>query len=92
MEKFLKSVNTEIINPIIAVLFIVAVVVFVWGVVVMIAKSDSEEALTKGKKNMMYGIFGIFIMTSVFFLMQMIVNTFELKDPEGNSPIKQVIG
>jgi len=84
IQPFLNKISEHIINPLIAVLFSVATVIFIWGVVKMIWYGESEEARATGKRNMMYGIIGMVIMTSVFFLMQMIVNTFDLTAPEGD--------
>ena len=91
IQPFLNKVNDAIINPIIAVLFGVAIVVFIWGIVQMVAKSDSEEELKKGKQNILYGLIGMFIMTSVFFLMQVVVSTFDLDDTPHGDPIQSVI-
>jgi len=82
----LGRINDAIINPAIAVLFIVALAVFIWGVVRFIANNESEEERTRGKKNMLYGIIGMFIMIAVFFIMEVIVNTFGFTTPGGDDP------
>lgn len=90
IDEFLFKVNDAIVNPIIALLFTVALVVFIWGVVKMIRNSDSETELATGKNNMLYGIIGMFIMISVFFLMQMLVNTFDLDETEYGDPLESL--
>lgn len=72
--QLLDNINQYIINPIILLMMAVAFVVFVWGVVVFIAKQDDTEAVEKGKKHMLWGILGLAIMVSVFGIIKVIVN------------------
>jgi zinc transporter ZupT len=64
-----------IFNPIIALLFGIASVAFVWGVLQYLISPDNEEAREKGKKSMLWGIIGMFIMVSVFGIIKLIINT-----------------
>ncbi|MCF7865195.1 MAG: hypothetical protein K9M11_01700 [Candidatus Pacebacteria bacterium] len=72
---FIHKINQVIINPIIMLLFAVAVLVFLYGVFMYIKDSDSEDGRATGSKHIMYGIFGMFIMISVFGIMNLIMNT-----------------
>jgi uncharacterized membrane protein YidH (DUF202 family) len=76
---FVSSVNNKITNPLIVLLFGLAVVYFLYGVFEFIANQESEEAKTKGKSHMIWGIVGIVIMMGVFTILNMIINTFNLK-------------
>ncbi len=91
MADFLARVNEHILNPIILLLLATAVIVLFWGIVQMIAGAESEEARSKGKRNILWGIIGMFIMLAVFGIMQIIVNTFGLETPGGGSPIESVL-
>jgi lysylphosphatidylglycerol synthetase-like protein (DUF2156 family) len=71
----LHKINVVIINPIIILLFAVAVLVFLYGVFEYVKDSGSEEARTTGQRHILSGVFGIFIMISVFGIMQLILNT-----------------
>jgi lysylphosphatidylglycerol synthetase-like protein (DUF2156 family) len=71
----LHKINVVIINPIIILLFAVAVLVFLYGVFEYVKDSGSEEARTTGQLHILSGVFGIFIMISVFGIMQLILNT-----------------
>lgn len=60
--KFPEVIQVRLISPLIQLLFVLATVIFLWGVVEFIAGSASEEKRTKGKKHMMWGIIGLVIM------------------------------
>jgi hypothetical protein len=53
-----------IIRPLINLMLVAATLVFIWGVVEYIAKSDNEEARSTGRRHMMWGIIGLAIMVS----------------------------
>lgn len=72
---FIHKVNQVIINPIILLLFAVAVLVFLYGVFMYVKDSDSEEGRATGGRHIMYGIFGMFIMISVFGILNVVMNT-----------------
>ena len=73
-------INQFIINPIIGLLFAVALIVFLWGVVQFIFRADSDVAREEGRRHMLWGVFGMFIMFAVFAIMRIIVNTFGIPD------------
>lgn len=69
------SVNRIIINPLIVLLFALAVVYFLYGLVQYLLNPDSEEIRKSSKSHMLWGIIGMFIMVSVFGIMSLILNT-----------------
>lgn len=72
---FIHKVNQVIINPIIMLLFAVAVLVFLYGVFEYIRNSDSEDGRSEGQRHMLSGVFGLFIMISVFGIINLILNS-----------------
>ena len=54
----------------------VAVVVFIWGLVVFIAKSGDETAKEEGRRKMVWGIIAIFVMVSVWGIVRLISTSF----------------
>jgi len=80
VDSFIASVNSKIINPIIGLLFALAVVYFVYGVFEFIANSTNEEKKTTGKNHMIWGIIGITIMMAVFTIMNIIINTLNINN------------
>ncbi len=82
----LNIINRLIINPLILLMFSVAVLVFFFGIFQMIANNESDESREKGKQNMIYGILGIFIMVSVYGIIRFLLATFGL-DSSGYLPL-----
>jgi len=69
------KVNEIIINPIIMLLFVLATVYFIYGVVQYLISPDNEELRTSSKTHMLWGIIGMFVMVSVFGIMRIVLNT-----------------
>jgi len=72
---FLKNVNRAILNPLIVLMFAVALLVFIYGVFEFVRGGSSEDARSQGSRHMFWGIFGLFIMISAFGLINIIANT-----------------
>ena len=71
----ISNITSNIIQPIIGFLFALALVMFLWGIVQFISNAENEEKLSEGKEHMLWGIAGMFIMVSVFGIMNLICNT-----------------
>ena len=54
----------------------VAVLVFIWGLVVFISKSNDETGRAEGKQRMIWGIIAIFVMVSVWGIVILISDSF----------------
>ncbi len=79
--EILSNINQIIINPIIILLFAVAFIYFIYGVFVYIYKSQSDPSKIKeGRSHMGWGLFGMFIMISVFGLFKLLLNTVPTSD------------
>jgi uncharacterized membrane protein YidH (DUF202 family) len=75
LDNFLSNVNTLIINPLIVLLFALAVLYFLYGVAEFIWSQDSEEKKTTGKSHMLWGVIGITIMMGVWGILNMVLAT-----------------
>jgi uncharacterized membrane protein YidH (DUF202 family) len=84
LDSFIANVNRMIINPLILLLFALAVVFFLYGVVQFLANQDNEEKKTAGKSHMLYGIIGMTIMLAAFMLMNLILRTLNISKSEIN--------
>lgn len=73
--KLIGTLYTTILNPIITLLFAVALAYFAYGIVQYIWNPDNEQLREQGKRNMIWGIIGISIMVSVFGIMNLIVSS-----------------
>lgn len=79
LNDFLQRLLDAVVNPAITVLFALAVLYFVWGVINYIVKGDDNGGdREQGKQHVMYGIIGLFIMVSAYALVQIVARTFNL--------------
>jgi len=76
----MRSIDKVILNPIIVLLFALAVVFFIYGLASYLLSPDNEEKRKTSKDHMMWGIFGMFIMVSVFGIMRLLLKTTGEKD------------
>src|SRR3989338_1743379 len=79
LDTFIGNVNRLIINPLILLLFALAVAYFLYGMLQFFTNQQSEEKKTAGKQHMILGVIGMTIMMGVFFLMNLILSTFNLQ-------------
>jgi hypothetical protein len=88
-DDILNKLKSEIINPLIALLFVAAVVYFMWGVVQYIYNMNNVTAKADGQRHMFWGVIGLAIMLSAFAIVNFVFNT--VSAPNG-TPIKGVDG
>ena len=81
VNTLLNNVVSFILQPIVVLMFAVALVVFFWGIVQFISNSSSEDGRAQGKKNIFWGIVGMFIMIAVYGIIRLILGTFFLPVP-----------
>jgi len=74
---FNKIVN-NIVTPAIYLIVAIAVVYFVWGVMVFVQNADNPEKRKEGYMHMLWGIIGIFIMISAKGILGIISSTLGL--------------
>jgi hypothetical protein len=84
---------SELLSEALPVLVALGVVYFIWGVIQYFI-ADSEEAKNTGKDRIIYGIIGLAVVISVWGLVYLITETFNLQRsaPEVNSLITQTSG
>ena len=85
VDDLLFKLNDKIINPIIEFAFIIALVVFLWGLLELIYGASSEEKRTKGKQHMLWGFVGFLIMFGVFGIIAILTRTFGIGGVEVNN-------
>ena len=67
----------NVLDTLIPVLIVLGIVYFVWGVVQYVMASE-EDAKKKGRNRMIYGIIGLVVIVSMWGLVGIITNTFDL--------------
>lgn len=79
LDTFIGNVNRMIVNPLILLLFALAVAFFLYGMLQFLASGQNDEKRTQGKKHMLWGVVGMTIMMGVFFVMNLILSTLDIK-------------
>jgi hypothetical protein len=68
--------TTYIIDPAILIVFAAGFFLFIWGLVQFLNNVEGDR--NEGKQHMIWGIVGMFVMVSVFGIITMLDNTFNL--------------
>ncbi|HWB34119.1 MAG TPA: hypothetical protein VG753_02280 [Candidatus Paceibacterota bacterium] len=75
-NQFAACLTRVVINPIIALVFAAGLLIFVYGIVEFLMALNSEAGeRDKGKRHMLYGILGMFIMVSAYAILNIVANT-----------------
>lgn len=77
VKNLLGKIAVLIVNPIIVLGFVVATVYLFYSIVQLIWGADGGD-LDKKRSAVMYGVVGLLIMFSVFGLLNLIINTFNI--------------
>jgi len=77
VKSILDKLQTQILQPVISLLFILATIIFMWGVIqYVIGSQGNETTLEKGKKVMFWGIIGMTVMASAWGIVRVLCNYF----------------
>ncbi len=71
----IQNILTNIVNPLILLMVAVAIIFFLWGVFDFIRNADSSEERKKGGEHMLYGALGLFIMSTAYGVLNLILGT-----------------
>ena len=80
-----------IITTLLPMLLGLAVLLFLWGVAKYILHGDNEDARKEGRMFIVNGIIAIFVIVSVWGLVNMLDRFFGLDDTVGSSPVLPAI-
>jgi hypothetical protein len=76
LEQFIANIVTHIINPIVGLLFALALVLLLWGGAMFIFQADDPKARETGRRHLLYGVLGMFIMVFVIAILSVVTSTF----------------
>ena len=74
----------QLLNTIMPIFIALGVVYFIWGVVSYVVGGD-EEAKKKGRDKIIYGIIGLVVIVSIWGLVSILKNTFNLSSSSGGT-------
>jgi uncharacterized membrane protein YidH (DUF202 family) len=84
VQDFVYKVDKFIINPLILLLFGLAILIFLYGVLEFLLNQASEEKKTTGKSHMLWGIVGITIMLGVWTILGLVQRTVGIPEDDIN--------
>ena len=76
---FLDKVNAVIINPILTLLFAIAFIYFLYAIIKLISADGKDKA--EAQKAVLWSIVGMFIMISVYGIINVVLSTFDINKP-----------
>ena len=78
ITEFLQRVNYYVFNPIIVLLFGVATLYFIYGIIRFLSTNAGDKSATRieARNSMLWGIVGMFVMISVYALIRLVLVTF----------------
>ena len=77
---FVSRLNDAILFPLIALLTGVALLVFTYGAAEYVMNAANESARAQGRKHILFGIIGLFVMVSAFAILTLASGTFGLQN------------
>jgi len=75
IAQFVGKVNQMIINPLIILLFALALLYFLYGTFQFLVNANDAEARETGKNHILWGLVGMFLMFAVFAILKLIQNS-----------------
>lgn len=83
MHEILNKINEFILNPLILLVFGIALLVFFYGIFEFIRSETSDGGREEGKRKILYGLVGMFIMFSAYGLIHLVLGTFGISGKTG---------
>jgi hypothetical protein len=77
-DALITKIGTYIIDPLLLVIFAAGFFMFIWGLFQFMLNTNGGEDNSEGKRHMIYGTIGMFIMVSVYGIISLLASTFGL--------------
>lgn len=74
MDQLISKIVDGAVEPFLTFVFALATAIFIWGIIEFIAGADNEEKRGTGKKHLVWGIIGMFVMFAVYGIIKIIEN------------------
>ncbi len=86
ITEFLNNVSRVILNPLILLMFGLATVYFIYGIVKFLSLEAGDKARDDARRSILWGIVGMVVMFSVFGLIQFVLGTFGVTPEDTATP------
>jgi len=82
LTRIIAKLADEILNPLILLMFAIAIVVFLYGLYELIRDADDPGAREKARQHVLWGVVGMFIMVSAYGIIYFTLDTVQVPIPE----------
>ncbi len=79
---FIGNIVKFIIQPLVGLLFALALFMFVYGIIPLITNPGDPEIRKKGRSHLLWGIIGLVIMVGVMGFLSVVTKTFGVNLPQ----------
>ncbi|MDE2037965.1 MAG: hypothetical protein KGI69_01935 [Patescibacteria group bacterium] len=73
--KVVDPIIANIVDPIIELIFAVALIAFIYGILQMVTHGTDSDAHQRGRMSMLSGVIGMFIMMSAWGIINIVAGT-----------------
>lgn len=80
LDGILSRIMYYIVNPFIILLFTLATVIFVWGVIKYIKNAGDQTKRAEGQQHMLWGLVGFVIMVGVYGIITILTQFFGINN------------
>ncbi len=88
LNSIITAFTSTIGTYLVPMLMGVALVVFIWGLVVFIAHAGDEKAVAEGKQRMIWGIVGLSAIVAVWGIVQLVILIFGIGGTPTCTPVQ----
>ena len=74
-QTLIDKINVFIVNPLLGLLFVLAALIFFWGLFQFIANAENEDGRSAGKRHLLWGTVGMLIVFSVAGIINLLIRT-----------------
>ena len=76
--QLINNITSQVLNPLIILLFAVATMMFAWGIVqYVLGGQGSDQRMTQAKNAILWGILGMFVMASAWGIVSILCKFFK---------------
>lgn len=74
LKTIVSGVVNEIMVYVVTLLAAASVIIFLWGIVKYLFKGSSDEARRKGRKLMLWGMLGLFVIFGIWGILELLTS------------------
>jgi len=81
VNSIVAKIVGNIVAPIVEFVFVLAILIFIWGILGFFKGAEDASARETGKQHILWGVIGIGIMISVYGIIRLVYDTIGISSP-----------